>query len=205
MKNRIGITISVVSLLISFFLVSVGCRPSRPRGYFTLDLGSAVLQPRFCLYRDPDFQQQLGIEGITVWKVPRSIENQWTFGVPWPWQVGQIAWQSGWKVESLLEGWQAVWDLEYKASDNCVPCLTYGEVPSDYQEKVKAGPLEPEQLYIVGMDGDDGTDADGLYFIIHLDASGTPERLEYRLTDFLQTNYPYRKYLKHQSLKLYLE
>ena len=68
---------------------------------------------------------------------------------------------------------------------------------------VKAVPLEPEQLYVIGMDGDDGTDADGVYFIIRLDESGTPERLEYRLTTFLQTNNPYRKYLKHQSLKLY--
>ena len=201
MKNRIGITISVVSLLISFFLVSVGCRPSRPRGYFTLDLGSAVLQPRFCLYRDPDFQQQLGIEGITVWKVPRSIENQWTFGVPWPWQVGQIAWQSGWKVESLLEGWQAVWDLEYKASDNFikrlfrrwltspVSCLTYGEVPSGYQEKVKALSLEPEEFYGVLIWEHPERRAGLLGFIIRLDGRGIPDRLEYHNGKYIITRF----------------
>ena len=76
-------------------------------------------------------------------------------------------------------------------------------MPPGYQEEVKAVPLEPEQFYSFGMDSGDGTDADGVYFIIRLDASGTPERLKYRLTTFLQTNNPYRKYLKHQSLKLY--
>lgn len=207
MKNRIGITISVVSLLISFFLLSVGCRPPRARGYFTLDWGAAVMQPRFCLYRDPGFQQQLGIEGITVWKVPRSIEkkNQWEFGVPWPWQIGQIAWRSGWEVESLLEGWQAVWDLEYKSSDNSmkrpVRCLTYGEVPSDYQEKMKAAPLEPEEFYSVWLRGNGGAVSKNMYFIIRLDATGTPDRLEYLQDNFLIT--PRYATESRDALKLY--
>ena len=181
MKNRIGITLSDVSLLISCIWICIGCQP--PLGYVTVDWGSSVMQPTFCMYRDPYFQEPLSVGSIKVTKVRRF------FG----------------------EKKQTVWQLKYKSSDNFikglltspVSCLTYGEVPPGYQETVKAIPLEPEQLYIVGMDGDDGTDADGVYFVVRLDANGTPERLEYRLTNFLQTNNPYRKYLKHQSLKLY--
>ena len=214
MKNRIGIAISVVSFLISCFLVSVGCQP-HAIGYFTLDLGSAVMKPTFCLYRDPDFQQQLGIGGITVWKVPRSVEkkNQWEFNVLLPWRIGQVAWQSGWKVESLLEGWQAVWDLEYKASDTFmgrflegqsaspVCCLTYGEVPSNYQEKIKASPLEPEEFYSVWLRGSGGEVSKNMYFIIRLDTTGTPDRLEYLQENFLITPRYARE--PRDSLKLY--
>jgi hypothetical protein len=185
MKKRIGSALTGVSLLISCFFVA-GCVPAL--GYVTIDWGSSVMQPTFCMYRDPYFQERLSIGSITVLKKLSASDEK-----------------KRWK------DFQMVWELKYKSSDNFmrrlltspVSCLTYGEVPPGYQEIVKAVPLEPEQLYIVGLDGDDGTDADGVYFIIRLDASGTPERLEYRLTTFLQTNNPYRKYLKHQSLKLY--
>ena len=186
MKNRIDITIAVVSGLLSCVWVFVGCQ--LPIGYVTVDWGSSVMQPTFCMYRDPYFQERLSIGSITVLKKLSASDEK-----------------KRWKDS------QMVWELKYKSSDNFVrdlltspvSCLTYGEVPPGYQEIVKVVPLEPEQLYVIGLDGDDGTDADGVYFIIRLDESGTPERLEYRLTTFLQTNNPYRKYLKHQSLKLY--
>ena len=186
MKKRIGSAVAVVSVLLSCVWVFVGC--PLPFGYVNIDWGSSVMQPTFCMYRDPYFQEPLSIGSITVRKKLSTSDKK-----------------KRWK------DFQTVWQLKYKSSDNFmrrlltspVSCLTYGEVPPGYQEEVKAVPLEPEQLYIVGLDGYDATDADGLYFIIRLDESGTPERLEYRLTNFLQTNNPYRKYLKHQSLKLY--
>ena len=189
MKNRIDITIAVVSGLLSCVWGFLGCQ--LPLGYVTIDWGSSVVQPTFCMYRDPYFQEPLSVGSIEVNKIRRfsGEEKRWR----------------RWKKS------QTVWQLKYKSPDDFttrlltspVSCLTYGEVPPGYQEIVKAVPLEPEQLYVIGLDGDDGTDADGVYFIIRLDESGTPERLEYRLTTFLQTNNPYRKYLKHQSLKLY--
>ena len=186
MKNRIGSALAGVSLLISCVWGFVGCQPAI--GYVTIDWGSSVMQPTFCMYRDPYFQEPLSVGSMSVRKKLSASDER-----------------KGWKDS------QIVWQLKYESSDNFmrglltspVPCLTYGEVPPGYHEEVKAVPLEPEQLYVIGMDGDDGTDADGVYFIIRLDESGTPERLEYRLTTFLQTNNPYRKYLKHQSLKLY--
>jgi len=185
MKNRIGSAIAVVSLLISCVWVDTGCTPAL--GYVTIDWGSSVMQPTFCMYRDPYFQKPLSVGSIEVRKLSVSDEGK------------------------RRRKSQTVWQLKYKSPDDFttglltspVSCLTYGEVPPGYQEEVKAVPLEPEQLYSFGMDGDDGTDADGVYFIIRLDASGTPERLEYRLTNFLQTNYPNRKYLNRQALKFY--
>ena len=187
MKNKIDITIAVVSgLLISCVWVFLGCQ--LPLGYVTLDWGSSVMQPTFCMYRDPYFQEPLSVGSITVRKKLSASDEK-----------------KRWKDS------QMVWELKYESSDNFVrdlltspvSCLTYGEVPPGYQEIVKAVPLEPEQLYVIGLDGDDGTDADGVYFIIRLDASGTPERLEYRLMNFLQTNYPNRKYWNRESLKFY--
>lgn len=186
MKRRIGSALAGVSLLISCVCVGTGCTPAL--GYVTIDWESSVMQPTFCMYRDPYFQEPLSVGSIEVQKVRLFADEK-----------------------KRSEDIQTVWQLKYKSPDDFttrlltspVSCLTYGEVPLGYQEEVKAVPLEPEQLYVIGMDGDDGTDADGVYFIIRLDESGIPERLEYRLTYFLQTNNPYRKYLKHQSLKLY--
>ena len=186
MKNRIDITMAGVSLLLSCVWGFVGCQPAL--GYVTIDWGSSVMQPTFCMYQDPYFQEPLSVGSIEIRKNLSASDEE-----------------NRWKKS------QTVWQLKYKSPDDFttrlltspVSCLTYGEVPPGYQETVKAVPLEPEQLYSFGMDGDDGTDADGVYFIIRLDESGTPERLEYRLTNFLQTNYPNRKYLNHQSLKLY--
>ena len=187
MKKRIRSTIAGVSILISCVWVGTGCVPAL--GYITVDSESSVMQPTFCMYRDPYFQEPLSVGSIEVQKL-RPLTGE----------------------KKRRKDFQTVWQLKYKSPDDFttrlltspVSCLTYGEVPPGYQEKVKAVPLEPEQLYIVGMDGNDGTDADGLYFIIRFDENGTPERLEYRLTNFLQMNYPYlRKYIQHQSLKLY--
>ena len=189
MKKRIDSALAGVSVFLSCVWGFLGCQ--LPLGYVTIDWGSSVMQPTFCMYRDPYFQEPLSVGSIEVNKIRRfsGEEKRWR----------------RWKKS------QTVWQLKYKSPDDFttrlltspVSCLTYGEVPPGYQEIVKAVPLEPEQLYVIGLDGDDGTDADGVYFIIRLDESGTPERLEYRLTTFLQTNNPYRKYLKHQSLKLY--
>ena len=66
MKQRIGSAIALVSVVITCVLVAGGCQP--PRAYFTLDWGSAVMQPRFCLYRDRDFQQWLGVGGLQFGK-----------------------------------------------------------------------------------------------------------------------------------------
>ena len=207
MKRRIGITIVGVSLLISCVLVCVGCSP--PRGYFTIDWGSAVMQPTFCLYRDGELQQPLGIGTITVWKVPRS-KNQWELNQLWTRAIGELTWGSGLGVGSLLPSAKTVWDLECKGSDNfmkrlttaTVSCLTYGEVPPDYQEKMKAEPLESEQLYGVWIRGTGGQESRDMYFVIRLDDNGSPERLEYHQENFLITD-PNYSTEPRDDLKLY--
>ena len=209
MKDRIGIAIRVVSLLISCLLVAAGCM-SFPIGYFILDWGSAVMEPRFCLYRDRDFQEPLGIGEITVWKVRHSFDEKkrWKFDVPW--EIGAIAWRGGWKVVEKWAGGQTVWQLEYKFSDNLmkrlltppIACLTYGEVPPGYQEKVNPFPLEPEAFYGVWIRGYEGALSNNIYFIIRLDATGIPERLEYHQQSFLITN-PSYFIQPRDDLKLY--
>ena len=66
-----------------------------------------------------------------------------------------------------------------------VSCLTYGEVPPGYEEEAKARPLEPEQLYTLQIEGYDGSLSNDLDFIIRLDETGSPDRLEYLLRRFL--------------------
>ena len=211
MKNGIGITIAFVCLLIPCILVSIGCQP--PRAYFTLDWGAAVMQPTFCMYQDPYFQERLGIRSVTVWKVPRSFNQKKRWEIDVPWEIGAIAWQAGLKVDELWEGGQTVWDLQYKSSDNfikrllgwcpsVVSRLTYGEVPPGYQEKVKALPLEPEEFYSVWIRGDGGEFSKNTHFIIRLNGTGIPERLEYHQQSFLITN-SLSSYNPRDNLKLY--
>ena len=182
MKNKIGIAISaLVSILISCFF-AVGC--SYLSGYITIDSRSKVMKPMFCIYLDRCFrhhQERLDIEAITVSKVRRSSEekNGWKFDSPSRW-----------------EDVHRVWYIEYKSSDNFikrllglstspVSCLTYGEVPPGYEEGLKARPLEPEQFYSVWIDTYNYPgDSKPLKFIIRLDGTGTPERVEYHLGSF---------------------
>ena len=115
------------------------------------------MQPTFCMYRDASLQKRLDIQSLMVWKVRRAS----TFASQWE----QIQW---------------VWDLSYIENPLTSPvsCLTYGEVPPGYQEDVKALPLEPEQFYKVWTWADRGVRSEKLYFIIRVDESGTPQRLE---------------------------
>ena len=211
MKDRIGITIALVSFLIPCILVSIGCQPP-PYASFTLDWEASVIQPTFCMYQDPCFQERLGIGGIIVWKVPRSFDQKKQWKIDTPWEIGAIAWGAGLKADELWEGSQTVWDLEYKVSDNfmkqllggrpsAVSRLTYGEVPPGYEEKVKALPLEPEEFYSVWIRGDGGELSKNTYFIIRLDTTGTPDRLEYLQDNFLIT--PRYAIAPRYSLKLY--
>ena len=145
------------------------------------------------MYHDPYFQQRLSIGRITVWKARRFPEdkNRWEFASP---------------GSSSQLGSDTVWDLEYKSSDfsllNSISCLTYGKVPPHYQEKVKALPLEPEELYRVRIDGLGGILSEKLYFVIRLDSRGIPAQLEYHQTSFLITN-PLSSYNPRDNLKLY--
>ena len=154
MKNRTGIVIILLSILISC-LVSGGCQPAP--GYITVDSRSGLMQPMFCLYRDASLQKQLGIRTIVVWKVQRSTE-----------------------FDSHWDRIEQVWSLSCikSQSTSAVSCLTYGEVPPGYQADVKAVPLEPEQFYSVWLPGFRGVDSEDRYFIIRLDDNGIPERLE---------------------------
>ena len=180
MKDRIGIAIvALVSILISCVLIA-GCTPTP--GYITIDSRSEVMQPTFRMYLDRCFrhhQERLDIEMITVLKVRRSSEEK-----------------KGWKFDSPASGEAVhrVWYIEYNSSDNFikkllglstspVSCLTYGEVPPGYEEGLKARPLEPEELYSVWINYPGASKP--LKFIIRLDGTGTPERLEYHLGSFL--------------------
>ena len=158
MKKRISSVISVIaiiSMLISGTLVYVGCQP-RPV-YITLDARLGFMQPTFCMYWDTPDQERLDIARIRVWKVKRSAE-----------------------FDSQWDDIQTVWDLGYIENGSTSPtcCLTYGAVPPGYQERVKALPLEPEQFYKVGTWSDSDIQSEYLYFIIRLDGTSTPERLE---------------------------
>ena len=200
MKNRIDITvIAFAGILISCFFAA-GC--SYLSGYITIDSRSKVTKPTFCVYLDRCFrhrQERLDIETITVSKVRRSSEEK-----------------KGWKFDSPArwEDMQRVWYLEYKSPDNFikrllglsaspVSCLTYGEVPPGYEEGVKAQPLEPEELYEVWIDTyhyPGGSES--LRFIIHLNATGSPERVEYHLGSFFITHRRYSA-SPQSDLKLY--
>ena len=195
-KERIGSAIALVSLLICLWVCG-GCQSFR-RYTISVDSGSALMQPTFCLYQDPHFQERLGIRGITVWKVPRPFDQKKRWEVDTPWEIGTIAWKTGSKVDEVWEGARTVWDLHYESSDSfikrlsewrpsTVSRLTYGEVPPGYQENMKALPLEPEAFYSVWIQGDGGELPKNTYFIIRLDSGGIPERLEYYQEIFLIT------------------
>ena len=181
------IAITFVSILITCVLAFVGCSPFD--GYIALDAGSGLLQPTFRMYADPYFQERVGrITSIRVSRRIRTSEEQkrWEFDsreLDLPWDDSQT-----------------VWDLEYKPSDSLMnallkrllslsqprPRLVYGEVPSGYEEKVQALPLEPEQSYSVqiwGYGRGIATFHGTLEFIIRLDDTGRPDRLEYSLPD----------------------
>ena len=173
MKNRIGIAIIVLlSILTSCFFV-VGCTPFP--GYITIDSRSELMQPTFYVCDDPYFRKRLRIGSIKVEKQLRSAEEK-----------------KRCELDAPLNDSQTVWELELKLSDNSIililerlftptaSSLTYGEVPWGYQEKVKALPLEPEELYILSMNTAYGLrNTAPLRFIIRLNDTGIADRLEY--------------------------
>ncbi len=189
MKDKIGIAIvALVSILISCVLVA-GCTPFP--AYITIDFRSEVRQPTFFMYLDP--QVKLDIGTIIVWEAPHSSEET----MPWEFNSGPVYLPMGWHPRPVES--EMMWYLQYEPSDNFfkrllggstspISSLTYGEVPPGYQEKVKAGALEPERYYIVQMRGYAGRPSEGMTFIIRLGGTGTPERLEYHLSNFLITN-----------------
>ena len=182
MKDRIDLTIVLVSLLIPCVLVCVGCTPKFVSVAAHVDSESAVMQPTFCAYQGRYLRERLDIESIKVWKALSSRENKKRQALSW--QQG-LGWQR-------YEG-EMVWWIEYKAADTlvnrplgrqpppAVSCLAYRQVPWGYKQKVKPKSLEPEQLYVAeiwGLD-DNAWLPERLYFIIRLDATGIPDRLEY--------------------------
>ena len=216
MKDRIGTAvIALIGILISCFF-AVGC--SYLSGYITIDSRSKVTKPTFCVYLDRCFrhrQERLDIEKITVSKVRRSSEEKkgWEAHSPAIWEDAREVWHGD--AQPVWHGdVQPVWHLAYKSPDNFikrlfglsaspVSCLTYGEVPPGYEEEVKAQPLEPGELYRVWIDtyrypGD----AESLRFIIRLDATGSPKRVEYHLGSFFITHRRYSA-SPQNDLKLY--
>ena len=199
MKDKIGIVIiALVGILISCFFVA-GCVPAP--GYTTIDSRSKVTKPTFCAYLDRCFrhrQERLDIETITVSKVRRASEEKkgWESHSPSRWEDVQRVWSLAYNADNFIKRLLGL-------SASPVSCLTYGEVPPGYEEGVKAQPLEPEELYRVSIDtyrypGD----SESLRFIIRLDATGSPERVEYHLGSFLITH---RRYIAspQSGLKLY--
>lgn len=193
MKDRIGIAvIALTGILISCFF-GAGCVPAP--GYITIDSQSEVMNPAFSMYLNQGFghQERLDIGTIIVWEALHSSEE--TRG--WRFNAGHVHLPMGYHPRPAEPS--MVWYLQYEEpSDNFiqkllggsaspVSSLTYGDVPPDYQEKVKAGPLEPERFYIVQMREYRGRPSEGMAFIIRLNEGGIPERLEYHLKDFLIT------------------
>ena len=195
MKDRIGIAIiALIGILISCFFVA-GCVP--PPGYITIDSQSALMEPTVCMYDDPYFQKRSHIGRITIEKVDRFSKEK-----------------GRWELDAVQNKGQTVWELElkYRDADNFfiglfqwlsappVSSLTYGEVPRGYEEKVKALPLEPEQLYILSVDAAySPRQTAPLRFIIRLNGAGVPDRLECRLgVPYIGDDifYPTRSHLK---------
>ena len=99
-------------------------------------------------------------------------------------------------IDSPLNDSQVVWELEIKFldTDNIFiglwgwlwtsprSCLVYGEVPYGYKEKIKALPLEPEELYILWIDTMPYRGIAPLRFIVRLNDTGIPDRVEYHLS-----------------------
>ena len=207
MKNRTGTAIVLVSLL-SCCSVFTGCSPGST--YITLDSRSALMQPTFCLYADRYFQERLDVEAIIVQKAQRSVYD----GKGWEQDSGEVYLPQGGYPFWVNVNPEIVWHLEHKSADSLVyywmdwlfgwqprslrRCLTYGEVPSGYREIVKAVPLEPEQLYFVWMQAHNSVRQSDylLRFVIRLDASGTPARLEHIQREYIFDYTPY-------SLRLY--
>ena len=167
MKNRIGIAIiALLSILTSCFFI-IGCTPLR--GYIAIDSQSELMQPTFYVCDDPYFQKRLRIRTIKVEKLLRSSEKK-----------------KPWELHAPLNSSKVVWELEFAFLQSLLrpatSSLMYGEVPWGYQEKVKALPLEPEELYILSMNTAYGyRETAPLRFIIRLNDTGIPDRLEYRL------------------------
>ena len=178
MKDRIGTAvIALIGILVSCILVCVGCTPLP--GYITIDSRSALMKPTFSMYDDPYFQKRLQIKSITVKKARRSPEEKQRWELDASWNEGQTVWHLEYNVflplywMNCLFGWQPM---------PPVSSLTYGEVPWGYKEKVKALPLEPEQLYILSVDAAySPRQTAPLRFIIRLNGVGVPDRLECRL------------------------
>lgn len=216
MKGKICIAIALVSVVISCFFI-VGCTPFP--GYLAIDSRSALMKPTFFLCHDPYFQKPLKIGSVTVWKVGRPSEEKKRGELKTPLDDNQTftpkqAYELWLLWEMQLNDYQTVWELELKFPDAdsiiiglwwrlltpTVSSLTYGEVPWLYQEKVKALPLEPEELYIVSVDAAYSPRRTvPLRFIIRSNDTGVPDRLEYNL----EMSYPWndifwwtRSYLK---------
>lgn len=206
MKNRIGTAIVLVSILSCS--VFTGCSPGST--YITLDSRSALMQPKFCLYADRYFQEQLDIETIIVEKARHSVYE----GKGWEQDSGEVFHPQGDYPLWVNANPDIVWHLQFKSANSLLyywmnwlfgwrprsllRCLIYGEVPSGYQEIVKAVPLEPEQLYFVWMQAHNSIRQSDylLRFVIRLDARGTPARLEYIQREYI---FDYTLY----SLRLY--
>ena len=207
MTDKIGIAIIALVSVLSCS-VSTGLSPGST--YITLDSRSALMQPKFCLYADRYFQEQLDIETIIVKKARRSVYE----GKGWEQDSGEVFHPQGDYPSSVNANPDIVWHLQFKSADSLLyywmnwlfgwrprsllRCLTYGEVPSGYQEIVKAVRLEPEQLYFVWMQAHNSIRQSDylLRFVIRLDARGTPARLEYIQREYIFDYTPY-------SLRLY--
>ena len=174
MKDKIGIVpITLAGILISCVLIA-GCTPLP--GYIAIDSQSEVMNPTFYISGDQYFQERLRIGSIKVEKILHLPEEK-----------KQL------KLDSLHNDRQTVWELESAFPDTdrivvglwgwlstpTVSSLRYGEVPRGYAERVKALPLEPEQLYSVEMGAYVSRRISSLRFIIRLSETDIPDRLEY--------------------------
>ena len=161
MKKRISTV--VVNLLLSCFFAA-GCTPLP--AYIAIDSQSEVMNPTFCIYDDQYFQERLRIRSIKVEKILHAPEEK-----------KQL------KLNLLQNNRQTVWELEsgivVRLWGWFVSSLRYGEVPRGYAEKVKALPLEPEELYSVEMGAYGSRGIAPLRFMIRLSETDIPDRLEY--------------------------
>ena len=203
-KAKTGMLRAIIALLIGISsLVSSGCASKRKLHGFAHP-HSAVTAPTFCLH-EGDAQDKnappVPIYRISVLRDKEKSGDQrldwrnWRF---WRgWRGGrrpdnEVAWEREYgnpSAEARLNRYtdEVAWVMEYAPDPEAEPsprpfsCITYGKVPPGYKEKTLAVPLIPERLYVVLLEPQEVIARGGMYFIIRLDSTGHPTRLEHTL------------------------
>ena len=157
--------------LIICFLIGVGCLfygGCVPSMHAITHPHSEITAPTFCLYEGWSTKKDAKpapINSIRVNRVNKVNDEpiDWTklkeYGQLRP-SIDQVAWE----IEYASDG-------KSKPPERRFSCITYGQVPPGYIEKITAQPLIPERLYSVAIKG---MPRSSVIFVIRVDSMGHP-------------------------------